>query len=213
MRSKAREALEQLSEEALEKMMAELSYYALSVSSKLFWRTGSPVELPRGETVYSIVSLALVRVLTGDRCWDPQKEPDLKTYLMNVIDSLLSHLARHRDNTVLKPMHDTGSTGDLQAIARSRMRPAVTPQPPPCDPETVLLQQEEAQHKDRALQLLLDVSQDDPLVRRIIETIQAGYGKAGDIATVLGIPVTDVYNAMKRLDRKIVQTRRNLQEV
>uniref|UniRef100_UPI0015C40F58 hypothetical protein n=1 Tax=Candidatus Entotheonella palauensis TaxID=93172 RepID=UPI0015C40F58 len=177
--------------------------YALSVSrSKPRWRTDDPMNLPRGESVDSIVSLAFEKVLTGERTWNPEKEPDLKMYLMGVIDSLLSHLSRHKDNTAVTAMPETAEhlgrgEGDWQAQ-------------PLADPETALLVQEQKQYEARAVQLLLDASQDDPLVSQIIRAMQAGHAKAGEIAEVLGIAVTEVYNAMKRLDRKIVRTREQL---
>ena len=70
--------------------------------------------------------------------------------------------------------------------------------------------QEQKQYEAQAVQLLLDTSQDDPVVAQIIRAMQAGHAKAGEIAEVLGIAVTEVYNAMKRLDRKIVRTREQL---
>jgi len=97
----ARAALAQLSDDALQTLILELGRYALSVSRRLYWRTGNAVDLPRGETVDSIVSKALTKVLTGERRWNPQTAPDLQKYLMGVIDSLLSHLAQHNDNTTL----------------------------------------------------------------------------------------------------------------
>lgn len=196
MRREAQTALAQLSEDALQHMILELGRYALSVSRRLHWRTGDAVELPRGETVDSIVSLAFTKVLTGERRWEPHKDPDLKRYLMDVIDSLLNHLAEHKDNTVLTERSDEGRGGATS----------------PRDPETELLRQEKVRREAHVLQLLLDEAHDDPLVMHIIRTMQDGYGKAGEIATVLGIAVTDVYNAMKRLERKIVRVRQRIQE-
>ena len=199
----AHQALAQMSEADLGKMIKELGRYALSVSrSKPRWRTDDPVNLPRGESVESIVSLAFEKVLTGERAWNPDKEPDLKIYLMGVIDSLLSHLSRHKDNTAVTAMPETaeqvgGGATDWQAQ-------------PPANPETALLVQEQKRYEAQVVQLLLDTSQDDPVVLHIIRAMQAGYAKAGEIAEVLGIAVTEVYNAMKRLDRKIVRTREQL---
>ncbi len=198
MRNEAQTALAQLSEEALHTLILELGRYALSVSRRLYWRTHNTVELPGGETVDSIVSKALTKVLAGERRWDPQKAPDLKAYLMGVIDSLLNHLAEHRDNRVLSAMPETGSDG-LRPAARSS------------DPETALLRKEQAEHDAHVLRLLIEESEDDPMVVQMIRTMQDGVGKPGDIAAALRIDVTDVYNAMKRLDRKILRLRRHLQ--
>jgi DNA-directed RNA polymerase specialized sigma24 family protein len=200
----AHQALAQMSEADLGKMIKELGRYALSVSrSKPRWRTDDPTHLPRGESVESIVSLAFEKVLTGERVWNPDKEPDLKIYLMGVIDSLLSHLSRHKDNTAVTAMPET--------VEHVAWRSAVDWQAQPlADPETALLVQEQKRYEAQAVQLLLDTSQDDPVVLHIIRAMQAGYAKAGEIAEVLGIAVTEVYNAMKRLDRKIVRTREQL---
>jgi DNA-directed RNA polymerase specialized sigma24 family protein len=208
-------ALAGLSDADLQGMILQLGRYALSVSSKLRWRTGNAAQLPRGETVDSIVSLALTKVLTGQRRWDPQQDPDIKTYLMNVIDSLLNHLATSKDNTMLTAMPDTASGGDTQAQASSSANPSVPAwhAQPPKNPETALLQKEEEHQKARALQFVHDASHDDPLVARMIRAMQDGYGKPGDIATVLGLPVTEVYKAMKRLDRKLVHVRQHMQQM
>jgi DNA-directed RNA polymerase specialized sigma24 family protein len=200
----ARQALAQMSEADLGKMIKELGRYALSVSrSKPHWRTGDPVNLPRGESVDSIVSLAFEKVLTGERAWNPDQEPDLKSYLMGVIDSLLSHLSRHKDNTAVTAMPETAEQVDRRAAVDWQAQP-------PADPETALLVREQKQYEAHVVQLLLDTSQDDPVVAQIIRAMQAGHAKAGEIAEVLGIDVTEVYNAMKRLDRKIVRTRKQL---
>jgi DNA-directed RNA polymerase specialized sigma24 family protein len=206
----ARAALAQLSDDALQTLILELGRYALSVSSRLYWRTGNAVDLPRGETVDSIVSKALTKVLSGERRWNPQTAPDLQTYLMGVIDSLLNHLAQHKDNTTLRavPRPDDGS----EVMLRPAPGATAWHQEPP-DPESVLLQHEQTAYEDRVLQHLLDVSQDDPLVTQIIQAMRDGYDKPGEVATALGLPVSDVYNAMKRLDRKMMRVRQDIQEV
>jgi len=202
----AHQALARLSEADLGKMIKELGRYALSVSrSKPRWRTNDPINLPRGESVDSIVSLAFEKVLTGERAWNPAKEPDLEMYLMGVIDSLLSHLSRHKDNTAVIAMPETSEHLNRGEGAWQAQ--------PLADPETALLVQEQKRYEARVVQLLLDTSQDDPVVAQIIRAMQAGHARAGDIAEVLGIAVTEVYNAMKRLDRKIVRTREQLHDV
>jgi hypothetical protein len=206
----ARAALAQLSDDALRTLILELGRYALSVSSRLYWRTGNAVDLPRGETVDSIVSKALTKVLTGERRWNPQTAPDLQKYLMGVIDSLLNHLAQHKDNTALRavPRQPDGSDAPLSPA------PGATDwHPESQDPESVLLQHEQTAYEDRILQHLLDVSQDDPLVTQIIQAMRDGHDKPGEVATALGIPVSEIYNAMKRLDRKMICVRQHIQEI
>jgi hypothetical protein len=208
----ARAALAQLSDDALQTLILELGRYALSVSSRLSWRTGNAVDLPRGETVDSIVSKALTKVLTGERRWNPQTAPDLQKYLMGVIDSLLSHLAQHQDNTMLRavPRRDARPNDGSEALLRPTPGATAWHQEPQ-DPESVLLQHEQTAYEDRVLQHLLDVSQDDPLVTQIIQAMWDGHDKPSEVATALGLPVSDVYNAIKRLDRKMMRVRQNIQ--
>lgn len=111
MKKQAYEVLSQITPQ----MIKELGLYASSVSRNLRWRTENSEELPGGETPGSIVSKAIKLVLQGTleepskgsppfkagvRRWDPQKHPDLKKYLMDVIDSLLSNLVKSRENRI-----------------------------------------------------------------------------------------------------------------
>ncbi len=208
MSQDARIALAQLSDDALQLLILELGRYALSVSRRLYWRTGNALDLPRGETVDSIVSKAFTKVLSGERRWNPLKAPDLKKYLMGVIDSLLNHLAEHKDNTTLRPLPqlDDGSDAPLTAALEPASWIPALP-----DPETAILLKEQTAHEDRVLQHLIDLSQDDPLVLQLIEAMQAGYRKPGDIADALARPIAEIYKAVKRLDRKLVRVRQDTQ--
>jgi hypothetical protein len=210
--TEAHKALAQLSAEELQHLILKLGFYALGVSSKLFWRTGNAVELPEGETCESIVSLALTKVLSGERRWDPDRAPDLQKYLMDTIDSLLSHLVTGKDNRLVRTLPTVSDTEAADVLAQRKRGHGTTPwqAQPTGNPETVLMQQEAAQHDAHVLHLLLEESRDDSVVTGIIQAMQDGHEKPGEIAPVLGIPVGDVYNAMKRLSRKIVQVRTRL---
>lgn len=215
MNNKAHAALAQLTDEQWAQMISELGRYALSVSNKLHWRTGNPDMLPGGETYDSIVSRAIEKVLTGKRRWDPQQDPDLKRYLMDVIDSLLNHLATGKENTLLTRMPRSGSEAGAawEAGTPTRQPDTAWLAQPALPPEAALLAKEEAQRNDRVLARLIQESSTDPELTQIIRAMQDGYGKAGEIAQVTGIPVTEVYNAMKRLDRKVIRVRQHLQEL
>src|SRR5262245_15828179 len=98
MPDEVREAFARMSESELTEMILRLGRYTLRESNRLQWRTGDSVELPGGETIDSIVSLALEKTLSGERRWDPQSHPNLIEFLMDVIDSLLYHLATGKEN-------------------------------------------------------------------------------------------------------------------
>jgi hypothetical protein len=122
---------------------------------------------------------------------------------------LLNHLAMSRDNTTLTALP---SVEDAQTPVSAR--PFARPWQAEAShtPETALLHKQEVQQQKRALQLLCEASQDDSVVARMLQAMQDGHGKPGDIAIVLGLPVAEVYNAMKRLDRKIVRVRQQTQQ-
>jgi len=79
-------------------------------------------------------------------------------------------------------------------------------------PDIALLEHEEAQHNAAVIALLREATRDDLELTAILQALLDGYGKAGDIAHVTGIPVRDVYNALKRLGRKVIMVRQHLQE-
>jgi len=207
MLNEAREALTRMSEDELTDMILQLGRYALRESNRLRWRTGDSVELPGGETVDSIVSLALEKTLSGDRRWNPKLKPNIQEYLMDVIDSLLSHLATGKDNRLFVTASssidsvESGRTPSSQGhhmesdwLARSGISPE----------DTVSKNEEEKLH-ERAIELLLASSKDDPVLVQVVEAMLLGNDKADRIASATGLNIREVYNAMKRLDRKAAQ--------
>lgn len=216
--SDASDLIEQMSEEEFDKMVLHLGRYAMQVSHIYKWRTGNSYDLPGGHTVNSIVMLAIEKAWLGERRWDKEKQPDFKKYLMDVIDSLLNHLANSKDNEMLttepepgtkdEPDWHTGSPKRNSGVDWLVRRTAT--------PEEELLEKEaselEEQAKDRAIEMLLEESRDDEELTYVIQAKLDGYDKAGEIAEVTGIDVQDVYNIMKRLNRKVAVVRRRLKD-
>jgi hypothetical protein len=206
-------------------MITDLGVYASNVSRSLRWRTENPDELPGGETPKSIVSKAIQLVLkgaleessedasskAGSRRWDPQKHSELKKYLMDVIDSLLNHLANSSENKIFTKIPDKGigkweagvkpRTADTEWLARTSR-----------SPEQLLLQREKAELEDRALDMLEAEVAGDKVLSKVIRAMRESEGRAEapDIAKATGIPIRDVYNANKRLDRKAGEIFRKL---
>jgi hypothetical protein len=206
MPQSARDMFARMSEDELADLILRLGYYALRESNRLRWRTGNSVELPGGETVDSIVSLALEKTLSGEREWNPETHPKLQEYLMDVIDSLLNHLATGRDNSLFTKVTSSDVDGvdnegdkcspnvseyHVEWLTRGR-----------ASPETLLLEQEEVGIYGQAFELLRQECNSDPVLMKIIEVIVEGNEKAEQIATAAGLNVKEVYNAMKRLNRK-----------
>jgi hypothetical protein len=64
--------------------------------------------------------------------------------------------------------------------------------------------------EDRALGLLLDECSDDPVLMAVLEAMMDGYDKPAEISEHKGIPVKDVYNAIKKLDRRLEIVRKRM---
>jgi len=207
-----------MSKEEFDRLVLHLGNYALRESKRYYWRTGDSVELPGGETVESIVYLAIEKTITGERNWDSQKDPDFKKYLMDVIDSLLNHLATGKENTMLTAVPEVGSDDrkDWETGAAKRTAEADWLARQTATPEEELLEKEAAERdgqlRDRAIGALLESSKDDKELTFVIEAMLDGYDKPGEIANVTGIDIRDVYNVMKRLNRKIAVIRKQLRE-
>ena len=77
----ARDVLAWMSEEELAELILRLGRYALRESNRLRWRTGDSVELPGGETVDSIVSLALGENALGRKTMEFRNPPEVTRIL------------------------------------------------------------------------------------------------------------------------------------
>ncbi|MGA8013818.1 MAG: hypothetical protein WB949_15420 [Candidatus Acidiferrales bacterium] len=213
MNEKAHQALSAMSDAEFDQLALRLGWYALSVSRGLYWRTGNPEELPGGETVTSIVSKAIAKTISGERNWNPETDPSLGKYLMDVIDSLLNQLATSYDNTKFAVIPDRYD-GDGNPM------PEVRPSQPPVgaewlaypsqDPEAKILAAEKAEMDQRAVDALIVESDSEPHLKRVLEAIFDGCENPRSIAEKTGLTRTDVYNAKKRLATKAAAIRRRL---
>jgi hypothetical protein len=212
LKQEARSQLAKLTDAQIGRLAKELGWYALSVSKKLFWRTRNSVELPKGETVDSIVSLAFEKLYSGEREWEPQKDPDLKKYLMDVIDSLLYHLSTSKDNTLLSATSEFGQEEiDWEAGSKERRPEREWLAASARTPEQLLIDAETAQREERVLDELAKACREDDQLTRILRAIRTGCDQPGEIAKATGIPIKDIYSASKRLDRKAAAIRNQME--
>src|SRR5262249_4853367 len=206
----ARDLLERTPEDELEKMILELGCYALRVRNEYRWRTKDREALPKGETVKSVVSLALERVLTGERRWNPAQQPDFMKFMRDVIDSLINHLARSKDNALLTTLPEEGGQDEISWRAESDKPGAEWLARREMTPEQTLLDEESEEQKNRAIRILLEECVADQTLTKIVGAMLGGCDHCGEIADAVGIEVKDVYNAMKRLDRRVAWVSRRM---
>jgi hypothetical protein len=210
--NQARDLIERMPDDELEKMILELGYYALKVRNEYQWRTRDKDALPKGETIKSVVSLAMEKVLAGERRWNPAQQPDFRKFMRDVIDSLINHLARSKDNAILTTVPEEGSEDEISwGAGAGKARPGaewlarnvVTP-------EEALLDEESQEQKNKAIRILLEECAADQTLTRIVSAMLEGRDQCGEIADVVGIEVKEVYNAMKRLDRRVASVSRRM---
>jgi DNA-directed RNA polymerase specialized sigma24 family protein len=212
--NKAYEAVCRISDEDWRCITRDVERHALSVSRYLRWRTHNPCELPGGETIRSIVSKAVEKLFSAERDWDPEGEPDIRKYLRDVVDSLLNHLAESRENTMFAVVPPAGSPdGRAWESGSGKRDPAVDwLVPSQLSPEAALLRQEQSALEDQALERLVDECADDETLMKVLEAMLDGAETPAEISSLKGIPVKDVYNAVRRLDRKLEIVRRKIAE-
>ena len=160
----------------------------------------------------SIVSKAIEKLYTGERDWDPEKQPNLERYLQRVIHSLLNHLATSDENVIVTAAPEPASKDAPNWETGSPKRDPATDWlvHPARSSEALLAKKEQTALEDRALELLLDESSEDPVLLAVLEAMMDGYATPAEISAAKGIEVKQVYNAVKRLDRKLEAVRNQI---
>ena len=117
------------------------------------------------------------------RRWDPQKSPDLKKYLMNVIKSLLNHLATSEENTKFSRVPDEHSEDDTPWETGSRDDTADAWLGRPArNPEEILLDKEAVAINDRALEMLFAESRSDLALTKVLLAMSRGRRTPSEIS-------------------------------
>jgi RNA polymerase sigma factor (sigma-70 family) len=181
-----------------EELLERLTLYADNRLLRLTWRglklaRGGAV--PGGVEAADLAQEAIVDVIEGTRQYDPAANPDFLGFLQDVVDSKVNHLATGAENRKSRRPADSldDDAPPLDRVDRS---------PPPEDQvaEDELLVRLQAEAREAVAK--------DPLAKQILECLDAGVTKPGEIAALLGISVEEIYNAQKRLARLVDKVRR-----
>lgn len=137
--------------------------------------------LPGGQEPEDLAMEAIDRVFRQERCWDPEKNPDLMNYLKSVVKSLLSN--------------------ELTSIEGSTRHESV-------DEAAGILSdaptQEDELYYEELDQHILTRLRGDPLLCLVYKALKDGY-KPGEISEEYGLDIREVRNAQKRLHRSVVE--------
>ena len=221
----AKNYLDGLSYEQQQLLLTDLTDYAVKKAKGKRWRTGNYLNLPNGETPDSIVSLAIIKVITGERVWNSERQPDFKKYLFDVIDSLLSHLAMSKDNAIfVNEKRDAAFlvvaeqeailakkkfySEDADWLVRKQLSPEQELLEREEQAEEELKRREEHELNCQILQSLRKQIGTDAELVAVVDAADNGLFKSADVAKFTGIDIKRIYDANKRLKRVVARVRK-----
>lgn len=199
MRDRDSEIFRQLQAADWPTLARHLLYFTLVRIRLYSWRYGGTFVLPQGYTAEDIVQEVIVRTISGDRRWDPEKGellPWLKWQVRSIVDALARSAAhRHEElapDAATLPGDDPLGTlatnyGAFNSVAAS--------------PEALFLDQESV---DRRVGHLFAAVSGEPDLEAVLNAVLDGAGtRPREIAAFLEVPVSDIYNRLKRIRRRV----------
>lgn len=183
----------------------ELTDYASTKVQRLQWRTGSGGGLPQGKTPEDLAYDAIGKVLSGDRRWDPDQNPDLLGYLKAVVDSLVSHLVESEEHMRVRRLPQTEEGAELEGVLQvaDPESPAARYLPRrPATPEEDLLAKES---EEAVVGEIFKAVQGDPELEGLVAAMMEGYTKPAEIAQAKGMKTERVYQLIRKLKRRLLR--------
>lgn len=204
----SKQLLDLLDSQPWDDIIPRLVAHASKKSKRLFWRGIYGGPFPEGNEVMDLINQTIEKVLVGQRQWDPDASPDLFVYLKSIVDSDLNHLADSAENRRMRAdtLSSQGNDCDAgeQEISIAHMMPADTP-----TPEEVLLLREDEDRCEEFFWGFYESLADKPVLQKIVECIWDDVEKPVEIAERMGVPVNEIYNSRKQLQRRLNDYRKS----
>jgi len=164
------------------------------------WRSGTVDFLAGGKGPDDIVGQVIEKAWDGTRKWDPSQGdlvPWLKWQIKSEIDALAKS-ATHRYEHSSRSEDEDESDNRIQHQA---IDADILSTRPPMTPEEILLRKEAT---ETGLRIAFEAVNGDAELTEIIEALIDGCDpRPRSLAKSLGVPVEDMYNRRKRLNRRI----------
>ncbi|WP_037201084.1 hypothetical protein [Rhodopirellula baltica] len=180
-----------MSDTEWEELVGKLTLHAHSKLKKLYWRGVSYANggaVPGAPNAQDFAAEAIEAFLDGTRKWDKAQQPDFLQFLLGAVDSKISHLVESAENRKSRRI-DTAKTDDEPAYKLRARRKR---------PDEIVI---DAEERLRTREAVISELGGDELAKSLFECIEAGITKPAEIAEYLGLDVSDVNNAQKRLRR------------
>ena len=185
--SRVRKLLEeQLTEEIMQRLMA----HAVRKAQRLYWQGIRNGPMPGGDA-HDVVITAVEKVWTGRRNWELDQQPDLFLYLKGVVDSEINNLVESKANRRLRVALPDVNTEDQPD---DLVVPSV---------EEEESRREEERRSDDFFLGFYDYLNAEPDLQKILDCFFDGIVKPRKIAAKLDVNAKDIYNARKRLDKRL----------
>ena len=186
-----------LTDEQWAELLERLTYYAVRKYRKSGWRRGDRRKFewagPDGASPQDVALEAITSVIERTRKYDPEVCPEFIDFLRSVVDSKISHMlekAVRRRTGRMPVVHDPEAAEHVEADL-----PGKAP-----DPAGVCMNREVI---ERARAVLEMDAEKDSLVLQVFECLEADITKPAEMAEMLDVKVSKIYDAQKRLRRKI----------
>lgn len=186
----------ELTDDQWAELTERLTLYASCKLVRRYWR-GLRVKrsesVTKGHEAGDLAADAIVAVLEGKReSWNREAYPDFYRFLQSVVDSKISALVRSAENRQtrrLEQPHEGAPPAEAYTVKSNSPRP-----------DQLV---EDAEWKEKFRSALAKAMADDTLSLALFDCLYAGVNDRSEIAQYLDVNVNDVYNAQKRLQRRV----------
>jgi hypothetical protein len=184
----------ELNSDEQRRLLLRLTDYANGKMKKLTWR-GAYVarggSVPGGHEPEDFALQAFKKALAG-RAWNRESYPTLEYFLRSIIDGDISHLVVSADNIHGRRLL---SPSDNDETAR-----AYEVQCPESKPIQLVIDRE---WQDRFHKAAIKELEGDDLLMKLLKCLEEGFSEPAEIAILLDTSAEEIYNAKKRLRRKL----------
>lgn len=184
-----------LSEDQWDELAVRLTDYARKKLALRFWmgvKGGAAGSALKGLEAHDIAAEAIVGVLDGNReSWNRESYPTFFDFLKSIVDSKVSELVKKPENKTTRRYKD-------EQLGRDEQVAGVV-----SHPTSTLDLMVDLESRARFRAALIKEIEADNLALGLFECLESDMKDRSDIATILDVEVSEVYNAQKRLGRKV----------
>ncbi len=176
------------------------------------WWDASSDQLPKGMKFDDIVQQVILKTIDGRRQWDPAKgplEPWLKDQVKSELDALYKSAAHRRESHSVEV--EEGNDGS-ETLNTRRGHQDARDAPGTPSAEEKAIEREEEEFAAKKVGAIFEQVAGQPDLEDILSAIMDGCEpKPQALADALGVPISEINNRLKRLRRRAIEVREELE--